>query len=374
MLKKRLFTAIADFGAADIFFLSFLTKFNKRYHTWILLLILLPNLVIAHPLKDTSRFKPHVSKFGCLNATSAHKDTCVVGFFLKNIYDLQPEQFAYSADFWVWFNHKQPKFRPLDNVEFINAKVVTCSDQYIRATDSLLDSETGRVTLAYNWELENYPFDRQILKVELEAGLDTTKMILTPMLDTFKLYKRLKMPGWNILSHHTDNGFVTYDADFGECQLKSKSTYSRITYVVEIERNSWGLFFKLLLGLYVAFFVAFLVFFVPPKSDQRFSLCVGGLFAAVANKYVTDSNIPVSISFSFVDQVHVLTFVFILGMLVLSVISLRMGENGRHERRLKFDRNWAWIILFTYLILNIILIVIANIQPAHVAFTPHIYG
>ncbi len=290
------------------------------------------------------------------------KDTCYTGLYLKNIYDLHPEEYSYTADFWIWFDHKQSGLDPLNNVEIINAKQVTYTDFYHAHADKkvLLASESDRITLIHDWRLENYPFDRQLLHIELEAGLDTTKMILRPIVDSFKIYKGLILPGWKIHSFSAKDSLVTYDSDFGESQLKGKSTYSRITYEIEIYRQSWGLFFKLLIGLYISFLVSFLVFFIPPNRDARFGLSIGGLFAAIANKYVVDSNIPVSISFSFVDQAHVVTFLLILVTLICSVISLKISKGNKSHQRELFDRTCAWIIGSSYFIINAVLIILVN--------------
>jgi hypothetical protein len=283
------------------------------------------------------------------------KDTCLTGVYLKNVYDLRPEDYSVTADFWLWFDHKQQSFDPLQNVEIINAKQVTITDQYHAAADRdmYLASESNRVTLIHDWKVENYPFDRQSFQIDLEAGLDTSKMTIKPLPGGFKIYQELFLPGWRILSHKINSRLVTYESDFGERQLDGKSTFSRITYTLTIARNGWGLFLKLFLGLYVSFFVAFVVFFVPPTSDQRFGLSIGGLFAAVANKYISDSNIPASIAFSYVDQIHVLTFVFILITLVLSLISMKIVKGKKYQKRVAFDRFWASIILLTYVAFNV---------------------
>jgi hypothetical protein len=297
-----------------------------------------------------------------ISVFAGQRDTCYTGLYVKNMYDLHPEEYAFTADFWIWFNYKSKDFDPLKNVEIINAKQVSFSDLYYTSAEQkmLLASESGKVTFIHDWKLKNYPFDHQVLQIQLEAGLDTTKMILKTLPNNFKLYKGLNMPGWSLRSFKAKTGIVTYDSDFGERRLKGRSSFSRITYEIEIYRNSWGLFFKLLIGLYISFFVAFLVFFVPPMRDQRFGLSIGGLFAAVGNKYVMDNNIPSTISFSFIDQIHDLTFMFILATLVLSVISLKIAEKDKVTEAKKFDNSCAKIVLFMYLTINIILICKAN--------------
>lgn len=216
----------------------------------------------------------------------------------------------------------------------------------------------GRITAIHNWKSENYPFDTQNLHIILEAGLDTSEMIMLPLGKDFKIYKDLSLPGWEIAAHSYKTGLVNYDSDFGETCLKGKSSFSRISYEIVIRRKGWGLFCKLLFGAYISFFVAFLSFFLPPSRDQRFGLSIGGLFAAIANKYVMDSDIPSSISFSFIDQVHVLTFGFVLLTLILSVVALKRYKDN-HQQRLRFDRKSAIVVLTLYTLINVVLIIVA---------------
>jgi len=295
-------------------------------------------------------------------ATAQQRDTCFAGLYLKNLYDLKPEDYAYTASFWLWFDYKNKDFDPLKNAEVVNAKQVEFTDPYYAPADQSMRvaSETGKLTFIHDWQLKNYPFDRQTLLIELEAGLDTSKMIMKAAPGNFKIYQNMHLPGWHIIGYSATETTAPYNSDFGERKLHGKSSYSRITYQVNIARDCWGLFFKLLIGLYISFAVAYLVFFVPPARDQRFGLSIGGLFAAVGNKYVMDNNIPSSISFSFVDKIHDLTFIFILATLVLSVCSLRIAEKGNNPKAERFDKRSAVTVLSLYVITNLVLITIAN--------------
>lgn len=117
---------------------------------------------------------------------------------------------------------------------------------------------------------------------------------------------------------------------------------------------------KLFTGCYVAFFVSFLVFFIKPiHVDPRFGLSIGGLFAAVGNKYVVDSNIPESISLTLVDKIHNITFLYILAALTLSIISLKLYEKNKLLLSKRFDKNSAITVFFSYLMINVFLIYIA---------------
>jgi hypothetical protein len=49
--------------------------------------------------------------------------------------------------------------------------------------------------------------------------------------------------------------------------------------------------------------------------DSRFGLSVGSLFAVIGNKYIIDSALPESSSFTLVDLLHGITLFFILAVI-----------------------------------------------------------
>lgn len=155
-------------------------------------------------------------------------------------------------------------------------------------------------------------------------------------------------------------GISHYKSDFGDSTLNGESNYSKVYYTIFLSRDSWALFFKLFTGCYVAFFVSFLVFYIKPiYVDPRFGLSIGGLFAAIGNKYVVDSNMPESIAFTLIDKIHDITFIYILATIFLSLLSLKIYDSGKIKKQQKFDRISSLSILFSYLGINLILILIA---------------
>ncbi|MGN6803411.1 MAG: hypothetical protein ACTHJN_16025, partial [Ginsengibacter sp.] len=110
----------------------------------------------------------------------------------------------------------------------------------------------------------------------------------------------------------------------------------------------------------VAFLVSFLVFFIKPiYVDPRFGLSIGGLFAAIGNKYVVDSNMPESISFTLVDKIHVITFVYILATIFFSLVSLKIYDSNKIRSQKTFDKLAALFVFGSYAIINLVLIVAA---------------
>lgn len=293
------------------------------------------------------------------------KDTCKAGVYLKSLYDFNSSEFSYDVDLWMWFEYKNDSINPLKTVEIANAKSYEYSNSSIEKRNGLIwASQNCKAKINQNWDLYHYPFDKQKLEIVIEESqMDTSKLLLFQDKEEFQYSGDIDIKGWHIDSSNVDQGISNYNSDFGDPTLHGKSSYSKVFYTLYLSRNSWALFFKLFTGVYVAFCVAFLVFFIKPVYvDPRFGLSIGGLFAAVGNKYVVDSNMPESISFTLVDKIHDITFIFILLTILFSIISLKLHDKGNAVRQKKFDRNSAIALFSIYFIINFVMLFNATHQ------------
>ena len=102
----------------------------------------------------------------------------------------------------------------------------------------------------------------------------------------------------------------------------------------------------LFVGIYVAYLISLMVFFMGPENPERFGLIVGALFAGFANKYIVDSIMPPTIMLTLPDKIHNVTFAYIILHLVVTVIAYRFDANERLKHGWRIDR-WAFVISFT---------------------------
>jgi len=287
------------------------------------------------------------------------RDTSHVGIYVKTLYDMTPADLSFGADFYIW-NINKDSVSLFKKVEIVNAKRLEDYSSFIeRDGNTFVSYENSKGQLTHNWDLRRYPFDKQKLRIVLEAQYNTDIMFVTDDKYNFQIGDEIKLPGWKIKKYYIEKSLAGYSNDFGYHNSGAKSkNYNRLSFVIEIARNGWGLYFKLFTGLYIAFLVSFLAFFIKPDYvDPRFGLGIGGLFASVGNKYVVDTNVPATISFSFVDMVHFLCFAFIFATLVISTISLKLYTSGKIEKSKKLDRRGAIVVMALYLLLNIALII-----------------
>lgn len=281
--------------------------------------------------------------FANSNKIFAQKDTITIGAYVNSLYDFNLTDNSYKTEFWLWMKYnKNLKLDSIQNqIEFINAK----STPHIQAASTNKKGNLNWFGAKYigefqkNWDVTSFPFDKQKLKITIESGeYNSNKIFFKSDKINSKLNESFKknIKEWEITDYkfYVDNS--TYNTTFGDPELKLNSSYPSFNFEISIIRKDPYLaLFKLITGLLVAFIISCCVFFIKPINvDPRFGLSVGGLFAAIGNKYIVESKVPSTNQITLLDNIHNLTFIYILLITILSVISLHYYEiNTKKSKR-----------------------------------------
>ncbi len=290
-------------------------------------------------------------------------DTVKVGVYIVSVHDIDFRQKQYTMRFWIWMRYKYTNQDYIKDIEVPNAKTMEKSYPFIDSTTT--PGEICRLMkvnciMKEAWKVHNYPFDRQNLVVHIEnAQFDRRSLIFIPDKVGALSDPELTVDGWDIDTIHVSARVNTYETNFGDVSLPDQhSEYSSFDINLHMQRNAWGLFFKLFVGMYVAFCIAYLSFFIHTESiETRFGLGVGALFAAVGNKYIIDSILPESSSFTLVDWLHSLTFIFILLILTSCSYTLYLFKRGKTEKAREVDSFAARGAAISFVVINLILII-----------------
>ena len=297
----------------------------------------------------------------------AQKDTCKVGIYLDNIYDYKVDDKSFMADFWMWMNYANDSLHFDNAMEITNSKTADFSHYTMEKEGSAnWAAQKCRAQLIHQWDVSKFPFDQQVLKLIIEdTQYDTSVLIYAADTANSKIDPAVNSNEWSVESFSVKALVRTYQTTYGNPRLAGKSSYPGISAQVTIKRkNSWNILVKMLTGAYVAFLISCIVFFISSENqDSRFGLCVGGVFAAIGNKYIIESIVPSSSGNTFMDNVHTLTFVFIFLIIILITISLRLYESG-DKRKIRYSQlldRWSFYTLgILYTIINIIFILMAS--------------
>jgi hypothetical protein len=315
----------------------------------------------------------HLIGFLIINLTCGHlksfagdakRDTVYTGIYVTSIHNIDFKQKEYTLDFWLWLKYKNKDFDFVQNLEVPQAKTVGKSF-------STVDSSDGRVYLLMklqcvmkdSWKIGNFPFDRQKLRLSIEnSQFDSRSLIFAA--DTLGKHfdPRFTINGWKIDSFNVTIGNKIYETGFGDESLtKPHTEYSAFKVAVVLDRDAMGLFWKIFIGMYAAFLIAYVCFYIHADSiDSRFGLSVGSLFAVIGNKYIIDSSLPESTSFTLVDTLHGLTLLFIFSVITCTTYSLKLVKENKIKKANRFDMIAGQLLMLIYVALNIYFISQAN--------------
>jgi hypothetical protein len=298
--------------------------------------------------------------FTCILTQAQNPDTVKIGAYIINLHDIDFRNKEYTIRFWLWTLYKNPSFDFAQQLDIPNAKEIEIPNPQM----DLVDGTTWQLMklkckMMQDWEVRDFPFDKQHLTVRVENSIyDKNRMVF--VVDSLgSAYDReLTLEGWRINQFKVTTAGNEYTTVFGDPSSNLlHSEYDAFQIELDIERDAWGLFFKIFIGMYFAFLISIISFTLQPQElEPRFGLPVGGLFAAVGNKYIIDSILPESTSFTLVDTLHTITYLSILVTLTVSAIALHYFDIGKTEKSITTNKIGSRLVIGLYILTNAIVI------------------
>lgn len=299
-----------------------------------------------------------------LAATEESPEKCNVGIFITSLYDLKPALNTFRANFWLWSNCPSEDNLPMKNIEVIAAQKVSSNLQFYEKKNGLYWSQRQfQAVIHHKWNFSNFPFERQVLKIELEDGVnDTTSLVYVPDIKNSTYNPKIKLDGLKITDFKIHEKKISYPTTFGDPSLsKPNSNYSRLVASITVARKGLsGFFFKLNTATYIAFALTLVSFFLHPTQasifSARMSLLVGSLFAVVVNLRAAEAILGRTNSLTLVDKIHITTMVYIFSAVTISAFSFRLCELGREKLSNKLNKICFLIFSISFITINFILI------------------
>ncbi len=297
------------------------------------------------------------SSFFAQSQTTEGPDTVKVGAYVISVHDINFHDKEYTIRFWMWFLYSNPDFDFQTQLDIPNAKEIDAPTLVADTVDGKKWVQLKmKCVMKENWVVHNFPFDKQHLRLRVENTVFDKNSLIFRADTRHSMFDDIEgLDGWHIKDFTVSSDTTRYGTGFGDPRAGHNSqTFSTFKIDMNIEREAWGLFMKIFIGMYIAFLIALISFVNNPwELEPRFGLPVGGLFAAVGNKYIIDSLLPESPEFSLVDTLHSLTFFGILSVLAVSAIAMKLYNNGNKEACILADKIGSRFVLGAYVVLNI---------------------
>lgn len=304
-----------------------------------------------------------------------------LGLYVTSIYDINLEQNYYGVEFWVWHIYRKEYarrygFNPLNTIRLLDIYDNQYVENFIKIDSTLKNDiyvlKKVSAKIRNDFDVRYFPFDKQTLHLKFEDA-EHEKRVMLFEIDGHPYSKsgiddRISIDGVKInplltLTHEAHK----YQNNFGNPRtLKNKDDFDRVVATITIERSVGFLFIKIFLGLYISYLIAVVSFFVSPRDiSTRFSLPVGGIFAAVGNKYFVDGLLPKVNSITLADYLHSTAFFFIFLIVLISVINIYVIRADNEQHRLQhiraFDMKAFVYLNLSFLLVNVGFIVVSSL-------------
>ncbi len=269
---------------------------------------------------------------------------------------------SFGVDYWLWSVHP-PETDPLGEVEFVNAKQVDIRlDRTAGRGEGSWSSQKVRATVLHDWDLSNFPFDRQVLRIDLRLA-DSSVFAYHPDKAGSGYGEGIVPDGWHVTDFRIDEHSVEYATTFGDPEASGGSSQDHVLVTLQVERDNATGFFKMIAGVYAAIAIGCLSFLMAPDQPTIFSgritLLAASLFAIVVNLQVSDALLGSLEEVALVHKIHILAMAYVFVAALLAIVSRRGYEIGQKKRAKRRDLVGLCVFSVSFVALNITLIVTA---------------
>jgi hypothetical protein len=259
--------------------------------------------------------------------------TVKVGFVISEIRDYQITDGSYSADFFMSFTADKaiPKLHPV----FTNGHDLTCT--------SVVDVDTFRFyrctgTFTSPIDLRSYPFDTQILDINVEDavyGVDTIVFVADPRRTS--LDASFRISGYGVASVGGSAYKHQYPSRFDRDDLY----VSRYKFTLGLDRFAQSAAFSVYVPAFIIVLISLIGLWVPAEElEVRSNAGAPMLAAAVLFHYSLIQSLPATGYLTHADKLMLGVYVSLLMNMATTWVFMIVDEE-RIEFWFKFFRAWT---------------------------------
>ncbi len=280
-----------------------------------------------------------------------------VGLHVNRIQSVSPRLGTFTADITIWFRWKDHSLNPYETFRIKNAKVDYKKVSY---ESKLLDGVTNYAhidiiaTFSTLWDAKNFPFDKQVLKMEFEEDISETDQVRYRSDDVnMTVNPNLAIQGWRVADIKYDVVENNYNSNFGNTSHSRDKKFltTQFNYELEIERSSRLIGLKILVSPIIAMLIFCFILRMPATESPRFFLASGAIFAIVTSHYLILGQIPDSEQISFAEKVVICGLVQSLIYLIVTILSWEAAKNGDIARSKNYDQQVLRLLIVFDLII-----------------------
>ncbi len=283
------------------------------------------------------------------------------GIYITDIHSLDIRESTFKVTFWAWFLYAAKEYNPAKTLDVTNAMAYQISSADVTTGDSQYPfwaSMKINAVIRKDYDLSNFPFDRQVLDINFEDMYDVTRMKIEPDLKNSLVDPDIHIDGWEIEKFEFIGATKTYHTAFGNPILNADSKYTRTTARISVRRNGMKLFISMIIVAVIGFLLSYLSIVLPPKEmGPKFSLAMCAVAAIVGAKYGLDLRLPPTSGMTLVDKTLILIFCYVLLNVIFNVVTTCCVSKNNMAAAEKFSKVALIFVPLLFLITVVLLFV-----------------
>jgi hypothetical protein len=226
----------------------------------------------------------------------------------------------------------------------------------------ILYNSEGVYKFKGNYNLRNFPFDKQKLKIWIHQTINTIEYYHATASDlTHKNLikfssKENNIPGWNVTKLEVN--YKTTEID--------KRIFDGLELSMDIERKSSYYIFKIIFPIILILMVCWSAVWIDPKEiESRLTVTIVCLLSLIAYNFVIDSELPKLEYLTIMDYIILVSYIYATIPNFLSIYSFELQKKNKKltERYEQYEKKYG---LPSYLFIIILIVLInASSSPDH---------
>lgn len=205
----------------------------------------------------------------------------------------------------------------------------------IRSDGTIEYEERFHATLHGDFDLSRFPFDAQILDVELQSfEWDRGDLVVVPNEAQTGFDLDFQTPEWSIASTEVLLG--------ERSEVRDDRPFSTYVFRIHAQRRAGHYLLRILMPLMFVMALTWSAFWMP--VGQRFRVGFIALLTVVASHTVIAGGLPRLHYPTFADVLLTVCYVFATGLIAEAIWIQRVEEAGEPERAGRIDRLTRWVL------------------------------
>ena len=209
---------------------------------------------------------------------------------------------------------------------------------------------SARLEMVY--DLRQFPFDSQLLEIEMESfSWSDNEMLLHEQTDRIGFGDDFEIPEWHTEALRTEIRTIQ--------EIRQNEPFSEMVMEIEITRRSGFYIWKMIVPLVMLVVLAWSVFWMHGESvPDRLSVSIVGVLTVVAYQFVITDSLPRVPYITFMDSFFVISYISMILAALENVAAGIVASEGNEEFELSLDRTSRWAFPLGFALSMAVVIVI----------------